>query len=74
MALSTHSTFRRASPSRFSSSVNTSVSNRLIVLVLAACLSVPCHPTMNTHSRVLGKPFSVVGVLVASEDGYTPIV
>ena len=57
---------RRAHPrplERRTLSVNTSVSNRLIVLVLAACLSAPCHPTV---TRIAGSWASRSASLVSS--------
>ena len=46
MAFSTHRALNWNSPSKFFFWVSTSVSKRLMVLVLAACFSGPRHPTM----------------------------
>ena len=68
IARSTHSAFTRPNPSTLPSWVSTSVSNRLMVLVLAAGLSgPPRRPTICTHRRIVGQPFSVVGILVARQ-------
>ena len=64
IAPSTHSAFSRPNPSTLPSWVSTSVSNRLMVLVLAAGLTVSNdYP----HRRIVGQPFSIVGILVACQ-------
>ena len=73
IARSTHVAFTRPNPSTLPSWVSTSVSNRLMVLVLAAVRTT--SPSLRTtspsndypHRRVLGQPFSVVGILVARQ-------
>ena len=68
IARSTHLAFTRPNPSTLPSWVSTSVSNRLIVLVLAAGLSgPPRRPNDYPHRRIVGQPFSVVGILVAGQ-------
>ena len=68
IAPSSHLAFTRPNPSTLPSWVSTSVSNRLMVLVLAAGLSgPPRRPTTDPHRRVVGQPFSVVGILVARQ-------
>ena len=65
IARPTHLAFTRPNPSTLPSWVSTSVSNRLTVLVLTAALSGP--PRRPTISRIVGQPFSVVGILVARQ-------
>ena len=67
IARSTHLAFSRPTPSTLPSWVSTSVSNRLMVLVLAAGLPVSRPSNDDPYRRVLGQPFSVVGILVTRQ-------
>ena len=63
IAWSTHSVSRCFSPFRFFSLTRTSVSNRLTVLVLAACFSNARHPTT---ACIAGSLASLAASLVSS--------
>ena len=64
IAPSTHLAFTRPNPSTLPSWVSTSVSNRLMVLVLAAGLSGP--PRRPTTTRIVGSSASRSASLVSS--------
>ena len=68
IAPSTHLAFSRPNPSTLPSWVSTSVSNRLMVLVLAAGLSMTTSVSNDyPHRRIVGQPFSIVCILVACQ-------